>query len=86
MLYSHSLSAELQSASVSCRGALHVSRVPVFEAAAQGTHHDPLALEAGSLHSWVPQDCGNWRDSSWQATTSSALHTQQTEAYSPVFL
>ena len=35
----------------------------------------------GSFCSWVPRDCNNWRDSSWQATTPRALHKQQTETH-----
>lgn len=43
---------------------------------------DYLALVAmGDLHSWVPQNCNNQRDSSWEATNPRALHRQQTEIH-----
>ena len=36
---------------------------------------------AGALHSCVPWDCNNQRDSNLQASTPKPLHRQQTEAY-----
>ena len=32
----------------------------------------------GGLYLWVLQDCGNWRASSWQATTTPTQGTAQT--------
>ena len=46
-----------------------VSGPLVFDAATRGC---PLMAQLwcwGGLYFWVLQECGNWRDSSWQATT-----------------
>ena len=37
----------------------------------------------GNLHSWVPQDSNNRRDSSQQTTTPRTLHRQQSESTQP---
>lgn len=47
----------------------------------KGTLLDYLLLWLGALHSEVPQSYSNHRDSSWQATMSRALYTQQTETH-----
>ena len=62
---------------------LPCSRVPVSVRGER--QHTPGALgfmttmsssggRGGGLCSRVPQDCNNWRDSSWQAATPRALH------------
>lgn len=35
----------------------------------------------GGLHSWAPQDCNNWKDSFWQATTLRTLYREQMETH-----
>lgn len=40
----------------------------------------------GGLHSWVPRDCNNYRDSSWKTTISRASHRQQTEHTPTLFV
>lgn len=55
-----------------------VSGPLVFDTATKGC---PLMARLwcwGGLYFWVLQECGNWRDSSWQATTTAAQGTTQT--------
>lgn len=49
---------------------LFMGGIPIFAATTLRKPLDCLALIAsGGLHSWVPQDCGKWRDSLFQAVT-----------------
>lgn len=58
----------------------------VFATAAQGTPLDCLALEASGrggryLHLWVPWECNNQKNSSWQTPPPRVLHRQQIETH-----
>ena len=37
------------------------------------------------MHSWIPTDCHNWRDSSWKATATGALQTQEPKTHPQLF-
>lgn len=59
---------------------------PVFVGCHPGnTPQAPCSGGQGSLYFWVPWDCNNQRDSSWQANTPRAMHGHQTEAHPQVF-
>lgn len=72
------------STSVSIRGGLfNTSDVPL---SAAGVPLDHLALVARGACSWLPQDCDNWRDSSWQALHHPGPCTDSRLSTYPVFL
>ena len=86
----HALHLLHSRASVSLRGELLHAPVfmngdLIFVAATHAMPLDCLAGDQGSLCSWVPQDCNNWRDSYWPTTILKALHRQHIESHPQSF-
>lgn len=76
----------LQNTSISQRGDLYASGALVLWLPLREQFLIACVWRPGVLWSWVPQDCNNWRDSSWQTTIPfMALHRLQTETHSQSF-